>query len=269
MTNTIRSLFPEPQCAIFRFTVDHFRKYRFNIALWLKWRRERRSSLSRYGRGIKKKRNLAPRNFVNAVREQVSRKEMPPDVSRRAPFGRNVIFPTVLIARDIISNSRQSASDIPPLSSVVPPHSAPCRVRRGVICDHNSPLNVGARCVHEVLHLFPSRFSSRLVMYDLSSFCSPSLSPSFSLIYSLSGKSSKLRALASLFPFPADVVTIYEHIFRVSRGKPSLVIDRRTCSGEPAPFPRFNLRFCARNLIYALCLSPFFRDPWLHAAHNK
>lgn len=58
------------------------------------------------------------------------------------PFERhNVIFPAFLIARDVISNSRQSAEIyrryLTWFRFIV--HRV---VRRGVICDHNFPLNV-------------------------------------------------------------------------------------------------------------------------------
>jgi len=88
-------------------------------------KRRGRPSFQEGGRGGgKKERNrclLAPRNSANASKCRAR---------RRRAFGRNVIFPTVLIARDIISNSRQSASDIPPLSSTASRCALSCKTWR-------------------------------------------------------------------------------------------------------------------------------------------
>lgn len=106
---------------------------------------------------------------------------------------RNVIFPTVLIARDVISNSRQS-------SEIYRRYLTWFRfmvrrvVRRGVICDHNSPLNVAPR-----MRAQDPVFSSSL------------LPPRVRLV--------SLVVRSPAFLFSPQTSGIYEHIFHVSRSK--------------------------------------------------
>lgn len=136
-----------------------------------------------------------------------------------SPFERNVIFPTVLIARDVISNSRQSAEIyrryLTWFRFIV--HRV---VRRGVICDHNFPLNVTLDAWAEACLFF---FSFLLPTPPCSTHFSPSDIP-------------------HCLPSPRTV-TIYEHIFRVPRSKPcpKSIPERR----RPNGVPRFNLRFYA------------------------
>lgn len=113
---------------------------------------------------------------------------------------RNVIFPTVLIARDVISNSRQS-------TEIYRRYLTWFRfivrrvVRRGVICDHNSPLNIALLDACAGLPVFSSSPLPR---------CRPSA--------------------ASRFSSRPQTSAIYEHIFHVSRGELLPGIDSRTCS---------------------------------------
>jgi len=109
------------------------------------------TSRRRLMRFREKKKKKMLQNFVNALR--LARK-----FSSTLSLGWNVIFPTVLIARDVISNSRQSAEIyrryLTWLRFIV--HRV---VRRGVICDHNSPLNVALDACAEFclfFSLFPS-----------------------------------------------------------------------------------------------------------------
>jgi len=134
-----------------------------------------------------------------------------------SPFERNVIFPTVLIARDVISNSRQSAEIyrryLTWFRFIV--HRV---VRRGVICDHNFPLNVTLDvCAESCLF--------------------------FSFLLSMAPCSYFLPSEIPYFLLSPRTVTIYEHIFRVPHSKPcpkSIPEQRR-----PNSVPRFNLRLYA------------------------
>lgn len=84
-----------------------------------------------------RKRKRCSQNSINARRER----DFARGLRWTLLFERNVIFPAVLIARDVISNSRQSAEIyrryLTWFRFIV--HRV---VRRGVICDHNFPLNV-------------------------------------------------------------------------------------------------------------------------------
>ena len=152
------------------------------------------------------------RNFVNA------RRKFRAGVRSTLPFERNVIFPTFWIARDVISNSRQS-TDIYRRYLTWFRFVVHHVVRRGVICDHNSPLNVALdACAEPCLFFFL--------------FPPPCVPP----------VSRRPRSRISFLS--PRTVTIYEHIFRVSHGK----LARNRSSNErrrPNSVPRFNLRFCA------------------------
>jgi len=107
------------------------------------------------------------RNFVNA------RRKFRAGVRSTLPFERNVIFPTFWIARDVISNSRQS-TDIYRRYLTWFRFVVHHVVRRGVICGHNSPLNVALdACAEPCLFffLFPPPFPPP------PSLCSTRLSP--------------------------------------------------------------------------------------------
>lgn len=158
------------------------------------------------------------------------------------PFERNVILPAFLIARDVISNSRQSAEIyrryLTWFRFIV--HRV---VRRGVICDHNFPLNVTLDACAEFYHFFFLFVSSAPVFHF-----SPSEVPHF-------------------LPSPRTV-TIYEHIFRVSHGK----LARNRSPNERRrsnSVPRFNLRFYAIIESTRPTLVSISRNSGLHAAYNK